>query len=784
MLRHVPARRFRPCCVIDLLLILVAIAMPGIAWANQPTVAEPTAAPAPFDERFDQWEIGSWPGTWIIEAGNGECVIRAAEGDASGRSMRVKPENAQSGPVVATMSIDATMFSHGWHRALIRLRQASVGGVASFWIQAVDEDGMAIATASSHMHPATDMRWRESSVLVEIPQKTRTIEVGVVSVGGDGVDVDHLTIAPGVAPRSLARPPERLSDQEQRNLVALAKLWGPVRYFHASNASLHASWNPLTIQMVREMCIAVDDTSAAEALARGFAAVCPLLTISPSDAPPRNAVVPEGASAVSQMVYKGFAEPFSAIGVAQPIGSAFGCSRLIQEITGADDELPVAINERIELGNGWVAAMPPAWLDDRDNDVPTPGIHAYTDDELNDPMTHEDRAVRLATVIATWGTLSQFHPNLHRVTRNWDAALVDALHAAAVAPGADALASTLETLVAALGDGQAAVAIPGAVFRAPLPISARFIDEELVVMAADPGTGAAPGDVIVAIDAITVEELARTLRPRVSASTDGHANLLLAQRTLVTNAIATADNELKGWATVDLRRPDGTTRSSRVVPRATFERPTLSQPENGTLVAPGIVYLNLSLLNNIALRELMPTLKDAKGLLLDARGQPDQGAVLLLRMLSDVPLGGASVQVPILKRPLQRDLAQHVIGWTLPPAPPKLESKVVFLADAGTIAFAESLLEIAEHNRIGRVVGEPTAGTVGDVNVLHLPGEGAIQFTGASATKQDGSPMHGTGVIPSEAVALTIEGLAAGRDEILDRALELLKAELDAATAR
>ena len=43
--------------------------------------------------------------------------------------------------------------------------------------------------------------------------------------------------------------------------------------------------------------------------------------------------------------------------------------------------------------------------------------------------------------------------------------------------------------------------------------------------------------------------------------------------------------------------------------------------------------------------------------------------------------------------------------------------------------------------------------------------------------KQDGSRHHGVGIIPTVPVSRTIKGIAAGRDEFLDKAMEIVRGE-------
>lgn len=62
----------------------------------------------------------------------------------------------------------------------------------------------------------------------------------------------------------------------------------------------------------------------------------------------------------------------------------------------------------------------------------------------------------------------------------------------------------------------------------------------------------------------------------------------------------------------------------------------------------------------------------------------------------------------------------------------------------------------------------------GNQNILFLPGGFTAYFTGMRVDKHDGSPLHNVGVLPTIPAERTIEGVRAGRDEILERALQWL----------
>lgn len=78
---------------------------------------------------------------------------------------------------------------------------------------------------------------------------------------------------------------------------------------------------------------------------------------------------------------------------------------------------------------------------------------------------------------------------------------------------------------------------------------------------------------------------------------------------------------------------------------------------------------------------------------------------------------------------------------------------------------------IIEAYHLGTIVGEPTAGTNGNVCSIALPGGYSMMYTGMKVLKHDGSRHHGVGIHPTVPVSRTLAGLAAGRDEALERAI-------------
>jgi C-terminal processing protease CtpA/Prc len=124
--------------------------------------------------------------------------------------------------------------------------------------------------------------------------------------------------------------------------------------------------------------------------------------------------------------------------------------------------------------------------------------------------------------------------------------------------------------------------------------------------------------------------------------------------------------------------------------------------------------------------------------------------------------------------PDQLDSPYHESGWDVTPERPYFGARRVFLTDGRAISYAETVMGIVEHYKLGEIVGGPTAGTNGNVNPFRLPGGYTVAWTGMKVLKHDGSQHHGIGILPTVPASRTRKGVAEGKDEILLRGLAVV----------
>jgi C-terminal processing protease CtpA/Prc len=197
------------------------------------------------------------------------------------------------------------------------------------------------------------------------------------------------------------------------------------------------------------------------------------------------------------------------------------------------------------------------------------------------------------------------------------------------------------------------------------------------------------------------------------------------------------------------------------------------RPEPIAEVKPGIFYVDLERVTDAMFREALPRLEPARGLVIDLRTYPKNvspGGVLAHFLKA--PVTSPQWHVPKVARPDREGMEFAFSNWPVLPAYPLLEAKTAYITGGRAISYAETWLGIIEHYKLAAIVGGPTAGTNGNVNSIGLPGRYTVGWTGMKVLKHDGSRHHGVGIQPTVPAQRTIKGVAAGRDELLERAID------------
>ncbi|MYJ74106.1 MAG: peptidase S41, partial [Gammaproteobacteria bacterium] len=343
--------------------------------------------------------------------------------------------------------------------------------------------------------------------------------------------------------------------------------------------------------------------------------------------------------------------------------------------------------------------------------------------------------------------------------------------AAAVDAGEAEFLDTLKRLVADLRDGHGRV---GNHHDGPphLPaVAADWVGTDLVVTAVGEDVdGLRAGDVVTEVDGRLLNDILASLRETVSAATPQH----LRDRALSEIGFGAPGSTL----TLTTRSPFGQERTTTVrrnIPAWEDRTVREPRPDQGAELADGVHYVDLDRIGHVReFNRLVPKLAKADGIVFDLRGYPSFDFRPVIAHLIDETVTSAQWHVPLVHRPDRRDMQFQFSNWSVRPKSPRFTKNVAFVTDGRAISAAETLLGIVEHYKLAEIVGGPTAGTNGNINPFVLPGGYHVTWTGMRVLKHDGSQHHGVGIQPTVPVSRTVEGIAAGRDELLERAVAVV----------
>ncbi len=373
-------------------------------------------------------------------------------------------------------------------------------------------------------------------------------------------------------------------------------------------------------------------------------------------------------------------------------------------------------------------------------------------------------ATRAADGVVAASVFEHFYPYADLVDLDWDEVRTEALAAALAAETPTAHCRGLQVLVARLRDGHGHVACAGAPAMARLPFVVERVEGRATVVAADDAAEVRLGDVVLAVDGVDAEVHLDSLAALASGSPQWRLRK-------ATREFGAGPEGSTARVAVDR----GGRRVEVEAPRVQGAPPQENRPEPIAELRPGVLYVDVSRASDSLLTTRMADIVGADGVVVDVRGYPREIGPWFLSVFADRPVVSALWEVLRTIRPDDPGgVGVDTSRWApMPPATPRAGGRVVFLTDARAISYAESMLGIVDHYDLGTTVGGPTAGANGNVNPFWLPGGHRVWWTGMRVRKHDGSTLHGVGIAPDVPVSRTLEGVRAGRDEVLERAVEI-----------
>ena len=161
--------------------------------------------------------------------------------------------------------------------------------------------------------------------------------------------------------------------------------------------------------------------------------------------------------------------------------------------------------------------------------------------------------------------------------------------------------------------------------------------------------------------------------------------------------------------------------------------------------------------------------QDKKGLIIDLRGN-------FGGLLATMPTfaGMLSAEKIDLGTSVFRNNSERLIGW---PKVKNFKGRVVFLIDSHSTSAAEIFAAAMQESGRAFLVGERSPGEALPSVAVELPTGAVLQYPIANYKTSTGKFLEGAGVTPDYTVPLTRATLLQGKDQQLEKAIELLRGE-------
>jgi hypothetical protein len=558
-------------------------------------------------------------------------------------------------------------------------------------------------------------------------------------------------------------------EQKIKNLEAFAKVYGYIKYFHPSDETTKIDWVKFSAYGAEKVENCITKQQLASTLTELFSPMAPSVRFVVSNTKPTydlSGIIPQNTSGYKLTYWQHFGVSTGTKKFAfKNVYQSFRVNR--DTIKGFDYQAKIEDVFTTEICDGIYCQIPMVLYGDEKSTYPKADIRQFKKlaekiDQFN--PSSEELSVKQGNVINLYNVIQHFYPYFEVVKVIWDQEFDKALKCCYTDLSKEDHLITLQKFTAPLKDGHIHFQIEGRTDYFP-DISWEWIENKLVITHVSLGEKRyAPGDIVTKINGISPEKYFEEVKSRISAGTDSYLNFranimsLSGENNSVLN-ITVNDKE------IDLKRYD--------LYYYRENKPECKQ------IGDGIYYLNMVQLRSANLNKLLPELVKANTIICDARGYPKEGEPdFICHLLKSDDTTRAWMQVPYFVDPDHKKIIGYgKFNWIqmMKAKKPFLgDKKIVYIIDGSAISYAESCLGYIEGYKLATIVGQPSAGTNGNVNAFELLG-GSFSFTGMKVLKHNLTQHHGIGIIPNVYVNKTIQGIKEGRDEFLEKAISIAK---------
>jgi len=389
---------------------------------------------------------------------------------------------------------------------------------------------------------------------------------------------------------------------------------------------------------------------------------------------------------------------------------------------------------------------------------------------------YPDRAHRLLALFRLWNVIEYFFPYKDLMDRPWRDVLVEFIPRMRDARDETEYALAVAELATRIQDSHVTLQSPvlDAYFGTHRPaLRVDLVEGQTVITEVAPeqvGSGVRAGDIVLSVDGEASGARRARLARYLPASTAGRLENKIDIQFLLGPKSQPAILEVRG-ENGSIRRATLPRTLEGLAPRARRRTGRVC-----TVLPEGYGYVDLERLESKEVDAAFENIRNTPALILDMRGYPNAAFAFVGRLGRGTPRPAGMWGTPKYDGASGTFSVEESVASPITAQGPGYSGRVVVLADGSTQSAAEYVCMLIKTGSKAIFVGTRTSGANGGVTRTILPGGIVVNFTGYSARYADGSQFQRIGIIPDIEVRPTLRGIREGRDELLERAVEVLRA--------
>ena len=625
------------------------------------------------------------------------------------------------------------------------IKTENVETFAGLIIRQDGSEGTPINFVNSQNTPAIGTtNWTKYSIESDLNPETRTIQIAIILAGKGSATFDHLNVfiddvnMQSIKVDNYKNDPYykdsgiqniRLNDQIFENLEILGRIWGFLKYYHPTIASGKYNWDYELFKFIPQYLLARSIKDRDTALLNWIKSYGQIKKCNNCNTDSKNTNYTVDHSWISNYELN---------------------ENLQKELFHIYENRLTKKNHYVSLASG---VGNPVF----------PSENSYTG------FSYHDQGYHLLTLFKYWNAINYFFPHKSLTDKKWEDVLKEFIPKYLNITNELEFEKTTIELFSNINDSHAFVMegddkLKQENGRNMIPLDVKFIDHKLIVTDIrklnNQNIEIKVGDEITKINGKTITELVQQFNPQIRASNmDGKyrqlasmllhtkeekVNLEINQKNIIINSISLSDYYQKD----DLK--------------------------SYKLLTKDIGYINLEYIKSADIKEIPKELFQTKGIIIDIRNYPNDNIFMeLSQIFSDEIKPFSKSLIPNLE-----NIGEFIFTkneQTIRRSNYNYKGKIIVLVNEETQSNAEYTTMALQATGKTTVVGSNTAGADGNISFIILPGGFKTSFTGLGIYYPDGKETQRIGLVPDVYVKPTIKGVKEGKDEVLEKAIQLIE---------